>query len=411
MKILYLVAGFTAVGSVVAIWSSNASSQPASAGGEPATRESARAHRELPWRNTSGRDGETAKIPGRSSNLRVRKLADKLAKDFGRDPTRLAALLSDETLGSLAYQAGRDLITLFPEQSEELLAAFKATKPAELAANLCGDLIADVSARLGGEEALALADTLEPSSARDLAFRRLGSSLNPAEFKAVLEKAMTAGFPEDVRHLENAMIERAGSLSSSDLERLMSLDLSPQVGHAIRASYGDQLVAANGRQGALEEALALPAGQQAEVIQGILRRGSMQDQGAAWLLESLSTLDPALGLDRNALTIGATQRMLSKDGPAAMDWAAGIADPALRDATVKGGMQSWLQQDSMEASAWLSKQLSGPAKDAAIFQMTVFLTARGEGDSARRWMDQIQNRQMKDAVARKIAEGANRPGL
>lgn len=394
------------MGIVATIWLAHTSSRPARR--QPPSRPPL-AKNELRRPSCESRE-RNVKIHGRSSNLRVRKLADKLAKAFERDPSLLVAMLSDERFGGITYQAGRDLITLFPDRSAELLEAFKTVKPVELGANLCGDLIADVTIRLGGEQSLALADSLEPGSLRDKAFNSLADSLKPAEFMVVLEKTMAAGFPEDLRQLEFTLLNRAGNFPAKVLGELTSLDLSRHAGKAIRAFYGDQLVAEMGRQRAFEEALVLPAGQQVDVIQGILRSGSLQDQGASWLLDALSSLDPSMGLDRSALTIGVTQQMLNQNSSEAMDWAAEISDAALRDATVRGGIQCWLQLNSIEASAWLARQPDGPAKDSAISQMVRFLKIRGDSESARAWIGQMQNLQMRENAAIEIGSMASGDG-
>lgn len=359
----------------------------------------------------SGRSAGIARIEGRSENHHVRALADKLAKEFERDPSILAKRLADEDNKHLASSIGRDLIVMFPDKTEELMAGFKATHPPELASSLCGRLVKSVAARGRSDEALALADTLEPGRNRVIAFTDLASSLQPEDFGRILEKVRADGFPDDARRIESGLSSRAQSFPAKNLESLMAMHLGPDASQAVRAAYGARLVSENGRAAAFQTALSLPPDRQPDALYGVLNRGATQEEGAKWLLESLALVPPGVPLDRSNLTLGVAQQMLERSGSSAMAWALAIPDPPLRDATAAGVMNSWLVMDSMEASAWLGKQPAGSIKDAAICEVAKFLAAHGDLAAARGWLAEMHNSAKKGALEKDIqvlAEGAPR---
>jgi hypothetical protein len=80
-----------------------------------------------------------APIPGRSANRRVRDLANKVAGEFERDRSGMAARLVDAECKPLVYNIGRDLIAMYPDRAEDLLEVFKSIKAPEVADSLCGE--------------------------------------------------------------------------------------------------------------------------------------------------------------------------------------------------------------------------------------------------------------------------------
>ena len=341
-------------------------------------------------------DLRVARISGRSSNPRVRELANKIAGEFERDRSGLAARLVDAECRPLAYNIGRDLIAMYPDRAEELLEVFKAIEAPEVASNLCGELIRAVATSDAGR-ALALADSLAPGNNRNSAFVNLGAHLSPTEFGTLFKQVRASGFPEDVQTLEGALVDRAGNISLQEIEPLLALEYVDEVVSATLSNrYGEMLVQEQGREASLVVAKGLAEELQGPALHGILSRGAMADDGPAWLLKNLAKIDPAVELDRGTLVVGTVQTLMVKASPSeGLDWAAQLPDEELRKSAVSGGMQYWLQLNSMDASDWVSRTPAGGAKDIATATLVRFLAAKGDPAMATQWLEQVTNRELK----------------
>ena len=342
------------------------------------------------------KDFRVAPIPGRSSNPRVRELANKIGGEFERDRSSLSARLVDAECKPLAYNIGRDLMAMYPDRAEELLEVFKSIEAAEVASNLCGELIRAVVTSDAGR-ALALADSLVPGRNRNSAFVNLGAHVSPTEFGTLFKQVRASGFPEDVQTLEGELVSRAGNISLREIAPLLALEYVDEVVSATLSNrYGEMLVQEQGREAALIGAKGLAEKLRGPALHGILSRGAMADDGPAWLLENLAKIDSAVELDRGTLVVGTVQTLMAKASPSeGMDWAAKLPDEELRKSAVSYGMQYWLQLNSMDASDWVSRMPAGVSKDMATASLVTFLAAKGDSAMASQWLDQITNRELK----------------
>ena len=337
-----------------------------------------------------------APIPGRSGNRRVRDLANKVAGEFERDRSGMAARLVDAECKPLVYDVGRDLIAMYPDRAEELLEIFKSIKAPEVAGSLCGELIKAVVARDAGR-ALALADSLAPGRNRKVAFLNLGAYAPPTEIASLLKQVRASGFPEEAETIEHQLVGRAGEFSLREMEPLLALEFADEdMSASLSNSYGDRLVQEKGREAALVVAKGLADEQQGPTIYGVLSRGSTEDDGPAWLQENLAKIDPAVEFDRRLLVVGTVQRLVANGPPAkGMDWAAQFPDEELRKFAVGDGMRHWLQLNSMDASEWVRRMPAGGAKDIATATLVRFLAAKGDPAMATQWLEQVTNKEIK----------------
>jgi hypothetical protein len=163
---------------------------------------------------------------------------------------------------------------MYPDRAEELLEVFKAIEAAEVASNLCGDLIRAVVTSDAGR-ALALADSLAPGNNRKSAFVNLGAHISPAEFGTLFKQVRASGFPEDVQTLEGALVDRAGNISLREIVPLLALDYVDEVvSPTLSNRYGEMLVQEQGREAALIAAKGL-------ADRGLVDKGMVDRRNAA----------------------------------------------------------------------------------------------------------------------------------
>ncbi|OYV04182.1 MAG: hypothetical protein CFE26_18270 [Verrucomicrobiales bacterium VVV1] len=69
---------------------------------------------------------------------------------------------------------------------------------------------------------------------------------------------------------------------------------------------------------------------------------------------------------------------------------------------------NWYQQDSNSASSFTKKMPSGRDKDCFIQELVEFTMQHDDADSARAWLSQVSDPQLKDSLGRKIEDGVKK---
>lgn len=83
------------------------------------------------------------------------------------------------------------------------------------------------------------------------------------------------------------------------------------------------------------------------------------------------------------------------------DW----KDEVVMNSTGSKLMQFYLNQDSIQASSDIAKLVSGPKKDALIFEMVRWLISKGSHAEARPWVEQVQDDGVREKIG--LLRGAN----
>jgi hypothetical protein len=85
----------------------------------------------------------------------------------------------------------------------------------------------------------------------------------------------------------------------------------------------------------------------------------------------------------------------------AADKALSVKDPGAQSIAIKASVQTWINLDSVAASAWISQLPNGQARTDAVEVMVRFLEQKGDLDLAQSWREQV-GKQKKGLSLRKM---------
>jgi hypothetical protein len=349
---------------------------------------------------TSGHRGDSSKQPSSPprhnkgdialQNPLVNSMADEVKELYYKDHNSLRKHLESEKYKYNAILIGRVLIADDSIDIEHLMHAFSNLNDFPTACNLSGEL-AEKIVHQDVRKALEFADLVNPGALRDSIISSISRNIGVENWGTILKYASDTGLVEDKRSIYSALSQRIGKLDKTQLAVLVDQNNIPaEIYGKINVEFGKRLCENIDPDAALAQLNKYPASTADNIKRGILSSAASTPGNETWVIKQLQNENQWSIFEKAQFSINSgTLKMNNEEPSKVMEWALGISDTKLADATASGVFQSWFQRDSIKSSAWAATLPSGSGKDAVVTTLIANLVQLGDHVNASKWLPQI----------------------